>query len=78
MRGFVLGTGQEGRRYKCAPALFNCHLSSEDKFENGEFLDQGQTERRHVVAESVVLIGKEANMVGASGEEEPTNQGIGT
>tara|TARA_R110000868_G_scaffold55283_4_gene171954 strand:+ start:991 stop:1143 length:153 start_codon:yes stop_codon:yes gene_type:complete len=44
--------------------LFNYHLSSEDKFENGEFLDRGKTERRHVSVEKIRLIGKEANKVG--------------
>ena len=52
-------------------ALFNYHLSSEDKFANGEFLNRGKTERRHICAESVTLIGKEANKVGDSGEAHP-------
>ena len=50
-----------------AEGLAQYHLSSEDKFENGGFLDQGQTQRRHINAESFVLIGKEANKVGESG-----------
>lgn len=54
-----------------AEALFQYHLSSEDKFENGQFLDRGRTERRHVVATHFVLIGKEANQVGESGEADP-------
>ena len=51
--------------------LCQYHLSSENKFENGTFTDQGETWRRHVKADSFVLIGKEANKVGESGEEEP-------
>ena len=47
------------------------HLSPESKFENGRFLDRGRTERRHIVATEFVLIGKEANMVGESGEADP-------
>lgn len=54
-----------------AEALFNYHLSSEDKFENGEFLDRGKTARRHVRAAQVRLIGKEANKVEASGYANP-------
>ena len=55
-----------------AEALAQYHLSCEDKFENGQFLDRGRTERRHVIASGVVLIGKEANQVGKSGEGHPT------
>jgi hypothetical protein len=54
-----------------AEVLAQYHLSCEDKFENGEFLDRGRTERRHVVATGFVWIGKEANQVGESGEEDP-------
>ena len=54
-----------------AEALCQYHLSSEDKFENGQFLDRGRTERRHVVATGIVLIGKEANRIGESGEGDP-------
>ncbi len=54
-----------------AEALAQYHLSSESKFENGRFLDRGRTERRHIVATEFVLIGKEANMVGESGEPDP-------
>jgi len=52
-------------------ALCQYHLSSEDKFDNGQFLNRGRTERRHVVATGFVLIGKEANQVGESGEADP-------
>ena len=54
-----------------AEVLCQYHLSSENKFENGAFTDKGETWRRHVKADSFVLIGKEANKVGDSGEEEP-------
>ena len=54
-----------------AEALAQYHLSSEDKFANGQFLDRGRTERRHVIATHFVLIGKEANRVGESGEADP-------
>ena len=54
-----------------AEALAQYHLSPEDKFENGDFCNTGRTERRHVIATSVRLIGKEANKVGDSGEQEP-------
>lgn len=52
-------------------ALAQYHLSPEDKFANAQFLDRGRTERRHVVATGIVLIGKEANRVGESGERDP-------
>jgi hypothetical protein len=54
-----------------AEVLAQYHLSSEDKFENGQFLDRGRTERRLVVATGFVWIGKEANQVGESGEADP-------
>lgn len=52
------------------------HLSPEDKFTNGQFLDRGRTERRHVVATGFAWIGKEANRVGESGEANPVNSAI--
>lgn len=52
-------------------ALAQFHLSTEDKFLNGNFVDVGETKRRHVVVSNVGLIGKEANKVGASGEADP-------
>jgi hypothetical protein len=54
-----------------AEVLGQYHLSPEDKFENGQFLDRGRTERRHVVATGFTWIGKEANHVGESGEADP-------
>jgi hypothetical protein len=54
-----------------AEALAQYHLSCEDKFSNGQFFDRGRTERRLVVATAFVLIGKEANRIGASGEADP-------
>jgi hypothetical protein len=53
-----------------AEMLAQYHISPESKFENGQFLDRGPTERRHVLATELVLIGKEANQVGESGETD--------
>ena len=44
-----------------AEVLAQYHLHSEAKFANGEYLDRGMTERRHVLAKGAVHIGKEAN-----------------
>jgi hypothetical protein len=54
-----------------AEALQQYHLSPEDKFENGQFLVRGRTERRHVVATGFAWIGKEANRAGESEETDP-------
>jgi hypothetical protein len=54
-----------------ADVLVQYHLSPEHKFANGDHLDRGRTERRHVVATGLVWIGKEANQVGESGEADP-------
>lgn len=54
-----------------AEAVAQYHLSPEGKFENGQYLDRGRTERRHIVATGFVWIGKEANMVGESGGSDP-------
>ena len=54
-----------------ADVLAQYHLSSEAKFLNAQFLDRGRTERRHVLATGITLIGKEANRVGESGEADP-------
>jgi hypothetical protein len=51
--------------------LCQYHLSSEAKFSNGQFLDRGRTERRHVLATGIALIGKEANLVVESGIGHP-------
>jgi hypothetical protein len=59
-----------------AEVLAQYHLSCEDKFENGQFLDRGRTERRHVVATGVAWIGKEANRVGESGDADPISTTI--
>ena len=59
-----------------AEALAQYHLSCEDKFANGQFLDRGRTERRHVIATHFVLIGKEANRVGESGETDPVTSAV--
>jgi hypothetical protein len=54
-----------------AEALLQYHVSCEDKFVNGRFLNCGRTERRHVVATGFAWIGKEANSIGESGEADP-------
>lgn len=54
-----------------AEALVQYHLSPEHKFANGDHLDRGRTQRRHVVATDFLWIGKEANQVGESGEAHP-------
>lgn len=46
-----------------AEALAQYHLSPESKFLGGEFMDRGRTERRHVLAAAIRLIGKESNRV---------------
>jgi len=59
-----------------AEVLAQYHLSCEDKFENGQFLNRGRTERRHVVATEFAWIGKEANRVGESGETDPIRSAV--
>jgi hypothetical protein len=54
-----------------AEVLEQYHLSPEHKFATADYLDRGRTERRHVVATGFIWIGKEANQVGESGEEDP-------
>jgi hypothetical protein len=54
-----------------AEVLVQYHLSPEHKFANGDHLNRGRTERRHVVATGFVWIGKEANQVGESGKADP-------
>lgn len=44
-----------------AQALAQYHLQPENKFLNGNYLDTGKSERRHIRAVSAVHIGKEAN-----------------
>lgn len=56
--------------------LAQYHLSSEDKFLNGRFLDRGRTERRHVIATTFDWIGKEANCVGESGNADPVRTAV--
>jgi hypothetical protein len=68
----VSGSPVEPEQLKSyAEALLQYHLSPEAKFENGDYLNRGRTERRHIVATEFVLIGKEANQVGESGEPDP-------
>ncbi len=42
-------------------AMAQYHLHPETKFLNGDFLDKGKTQRRHVIVKSIQHIGKEAN-----------------
>lgn len=44
-----------------AEVLAQFHLSPESKFENGDYLDKGATERRNIQAVSIRNIGKESN-----------------
>lgn len=44
-----------------AEVLAQFHLRPESKFENGEYLDKGATERRNIQAVSIRNIGKESN-----------------
>jgi hypothetical protein len=68
----ISGEPVDAERLKTyAEALAQYHLSCEDKFLNGQFYDRGRTERRHIVATAFVLIGKEANQIGESGEAHP-------
>lgn len=46
-----------------ADSLAGYHLSAESKFRNGDRFDIGRTERRHVEAIGVELIGKEADQL---------------
>ncbi len=54
-----------------AECLADYHISPENKFENGDYHDRGRTERRHVIATKIVLMGKEANRVDDSGAGDP-------
>ena len=54
-----------------AEALAQYHLSREGKFDNGQFLDRGRTERRHILATGFNWIGKEANQINESGAHHP-------
>ena len=54
-----------------AQALAEFHISSESKFENGEALSSGPTQRRHIDAKICHLIGKEGNKIGEGGELQP-------
>lgn len=42
-------------------ALAQYHISPESKFLNGDFLDSGTTQRRHMLVSSIIHIGKEAH-----------------
>ncbi len=57
-----------------AECLARYHLSPEAKFDNGDYWDRGKTQRRHVVASDVRLIGKEGNRVEEDGLNTPSSQ----
>jgi hypothetical protein len=59
-----------------AEVLAQYHLSCEDKFANGRYVDRGRTERRHVVATGFSWIGKEANQIGGSGRADPIRSAV--
>lgn len=64
-------------------ALAQYHLSPESKFLNGDYLDRGRTERRHIQTTAVVHIGKEANrweeqLFTGFGEETQIEYGMDT
>lgn len=59
-----------------AECLSRYHLSPEDKFLNADYLDTGETLRRHVVADCIRLIGKEANKVGDAGDADPVSDTV--
>lgn len=66
------------KRYR--EALAQYHLSPESKFLNGDYLDRGRTERRHVQATAISHIGKEGNrweeqFFTGSNEEAPIEYG---
>ncbi len=61
-----------------AEALAQFHMSTEDKFENGDFKDMGVTKRRRVFVQTVSLIGKEANKVGVHGAADPVAEAQAT
>jgi hypothetical protein len=68
----VSGNPVEPKQLKTyGEALAQYHVSPEAKFENGDYLDRGRTQRRQIVATGFVLIGKEANRVGESGQSDP-------
>ena len=56
-----------------ADDLARYHVSPEWKFENGEFLDTGETKRRHIRADKIRLIGKESNAVDPDGPLYPAD-----
>lgn len=57
-----------------ADDLARYHLGSEWKFENGEFLESGETRRRHIRAKKIQLIGKEANAIDPDGPLYPADR----
>lgn len=61
---FDRATGQPIKRQHLKTyldSLNQYHLHPESKFLNGDFLDSGKTQRRHIIVKSINYIGKEAN-----------------
>ncbi len=59
-----------------AEALAPYHASPEEKFDNGGPADVGPTVRRHLQITRIGLIGKEADKVGDSGEEDGESEAV--
>ncbi|PZR97640.1 MAG: hypothetical protein DLM70_18815, partial [Chloroflexi bacterium] len=60
----ITGNGVSPRELRSYQhALRHYHLQSESKFQHGDYLDRGMTVRRHVLATSMVHIGKEADQL---------------
>ena len=57
-----------------AECLAQYHISPEAKFTNSDYMDSGRTERRHVIASNLRLIGKEGNRLDEF--ELDTNNGL--
>jgi hypothetical protein len=52
---------EKGRLKAYADVLANYHLHPESKFLNGDWIDRGKLQRRHVEIVGIINIGKEAN-----------------
>jgi DNA-binding phage protein len=64
MRCFDRATGEKVSKPKLKTnldVLAQYHLHPENKFLNGDYLDEEKTHRRHIVAKRIQHIGKEAN-----------------
>ena len=57
-----------------AECLSQYHISPEAKFANGDYMDRGRTERQHVAASDLRLIGKEGNRLEEQGLQTALNR----